>query len=121
MYLSASHFQLSNFQFYEVNIVRPIIKSTLQTLNYHFIISLSNIKVMNLWRPLLKYNGFCMKWFIMNAPLVSWAYLSSLSGGFAVALSYKYHTLALGSLALELCFYKYNGIPCNFFELLLLQ
>ena len=29
--------------------------------------------------------GFCKKSFIMNAPLVSWAYLSSLLGGFAGA------------------------------------
>ena len=29
--------------------------------------------------------GFCKKSFVMNVPLVSWAYLSSLLGGFAVA------------------------------------
>ena len=34
--------------------------------------------------------GFCKKSFIMNAPLVSWAYLSSLLGGFAVAPTPKW-------------------------------
>ena len=42
--------------------------------------------------------GFCKKSFIMNAPLVSWAYLSSLLGGFAVGQAmpfikkYKWNT-----------------------------
>ena len=42
---------------------------------------------LTIWRHSdLKY-GFCKGSFIMNAPLASWAYMSSLLGGFAVAKS----------------------------------